>query len=410
MPDDRSNSGGDPLRDGERHALNDGARASADGSPARGRKRNRAAPDTRPETHLGPIQDETTQRERFDPQELAIVLSHYDIGVIESVRDYPRGSRRAPKARIRSREGEFLLKRRAPGRDDPYRVAFSHRLQLTLAEYGFPVAHLIGTRDDNNSMVQHGGRVYELFEYVRGTFFSGSNREAQYSGFTLAGMHEHVGAHEIIYNPPEGSYHAAPGIDAQVAAIPKAITTIDVEAIEADVIATCSFLKRAYHDAVDRACDLGFDRWKRIIVHGDWHPGNILFDGERKVRAVLDFDSARLEPRVADIANGALQFSMVIGEPMRPETWPEGLSADRIRAFVRGYDQGAAVRLADDECRAVPWLIIEALIAESVAPLAATGRFARIPGRPFLKMIERKVKWIEPRADKLFEFLKEAPA
>ena len=107
-------------------------------------------------------------REIFGTDELAIVLSHFDIGVIEAVAEYPRGSRKAPKLLIQSEQGKFLLKRRARGKDDPFKVAFAHALQLYLASKQFPLPHLIGTRKDNNSMLQWRGAVYELFEYIPG--------------------------------------------------------------------------------------------------------------------------------------------------------------------------------------------------------------------------------------------------
>ena len=247
--------------------------------------------DTRPQTHLGPVQDETTRRERFDPQELAIVVSHYDIGVIESIKDYPRGSRRAPKVRITTRDGEFLLKRRAPGRDDPYRVAFAHRLQLTLAEHDYPLAHLIGTRDDNNSLVQHNGRVYEMFEYVRGLFFSGLEpRCAILPATHWRGSTGSWAATKLCSTRPKGHTTSAPGIHMHIAAIPDAVTTVDVEADEAALVQTCAFLKTAYDHAVDKVNALGYMRWKRSIVHGDWHPGNLLFNDNLTVKAVIDFD------------------------------------------------------------------------------------------------------------------------
>ena len=55
-------------------------------------------------------------RERFSAEELAVVLSHFDIGIVESVTEYPRGSRKAPKLLIQSDQGKFLLKRRARGK------------------------------------------------------------------------------------------------------------------------------------------------------------------------------------------------------------------------------------------------------------------------------------------------------
>src|SRR5271155_3300188 len=92
--------------------------------------------------------------EPVSTEELSIVLSHFDIGVIDSIVEFPRGSRKAPKLLVVSEQGKFLLKRRARGKDDPYKVAFSHALQLYLASKQFPLPHLVGTKKDNNSMLQ----------------------------------------------------------------------------------------------------------------------------------------------------------------------------------------------------------------------------------------------------------------
>ena len=42
-------------------------------------------------------------RETFGTEELAIVMSHFDIGIIDSIAEYPKGSRKAPKPRCGSR-------------------------------------------------------------------------------------------------------------------------------------------------------------------------------------------------------------------------------------------------------------------------------------------------------------------
>src|ERR1700733_12761413 len=78
------------------------------------------------------------QRERFGTDELAVVLSHFDLGTIESIGEFARGSRKAPKVLITAEHGRFLLKRRARGKDDPHRVAFCHAIQLELASRQFP--------------------------------------------------------------------------------------------------------------------------------------------------------------------------------------------------------------------------------------------------------------------------------
>ena len=61
--------------------------------------------------------------------------------------------------------------------------------------------------------------------------------------------------------------------------------------------------------------------------------------------------------------------------------------------------------LSPAEREALPWLILEALILESVLPIAATGRFAQLSGSAFLRMVMRKVRWLRPRAKKLAAYV-----
>lgn len=346
-----------------------------------------------------------TLRERFDGHELAIVLSYYDLGALESLRVFPRGSRRSPKVRIKSQLGEFLLKRRAAGHDDPYRVAFAHELQLLLAQCGYPVPGLIGTRD-NNSMLHINGRTYEVFNYVHGTRFDHSVAHAHEVGAMLGRLHLHLSNHRPQYQAPSASFHGVTEIDAKMALLSPAILSVEPHTDRAKVAATVDFLRRAYHEASQQINRLHFFSWPPAIIHGDWHPGNLLFR-HGQIVGVLDFDSARVEPRVVDVANGALQFSMLMGDPDRPSTWPDGLDEKVIRAVLAAYDQNSGKRLSTLERASLPWLMIEALIIESIVPIAATGSFARIPGAAFLQMIERKVKWIRPHAELLMESRKE---
>lgn len=355
---------------------------------------------------VGPVLEDQTHRERFDSHELAMVLSHYDLGAIEQLRAFPRGSRKSPKVRIKSRRGEFLLKRRAPGQDDPYRVAFAHELQLRLAQRNYPVPGLIGTRDENNSMLQLNGRAYELFNYIHGTRYDRTPRAAVAVGAMLGKMHTLLAGHRSFYEPPPSSFHAAAEIDAKMALLNSSVRAVEPAADPAAIARTANYLRQAYHDAARRVDQAGFRAWPKCVIHGDWHPGNILYRSGVVV-GVIDFDSCRLEPRAVDVANAALQFSMLMEASDRPETWPDGLDHNAVRSILLGYDQESGGVLTPGELQAIPWLMIEALIIESVVPIAATGSFARIAGSAFLQMIERKVRWIRPRAAKLVELVKE---
>ena len=335
------------------------------------------------------------QRETFATDELAIVISHFDIGVVESIVEFPRGSRKAPKLLIVADQGKFLLKRRARGKDDPYKVAFCHALQLYLAGQQFPLPHLIGTRRENNSMLQWRGAVYEMFEYIPGQGYPQTLESTFDSGRILSLYHKLLENFQSEWTPPSGSYHKAAvveqGLKQIVASRPSGL------APGVDIGPLMNFLLESYKHAADRVERLGIETWPKQIVHADWHPGNMLFR-ENRVVAVIDYDSARLLPRIIDTANGCLQFS-IIGGDEDVTKWPDYPDESRFKRFIRGYDE--VQLLSQGEVRAIPWLMIEALIAEAVFPIAATGTFVRIDGLAFLQMVQRKIYWLQRNAEKL---------
>ncbi|MFB3893534.1 MAG: phosphotransferase [Phycisphaerae bacterium] len=330
-----------------------------------------------------------TDRERFGVEELAVCLSHYDLGIISGIHEFARGSRRAPKVIIDSQKGKFLFKRRVRGRDDLTKVAFTHQIQLSLAGQSFPLPHLLGTRDDNNSMLVLGGSIYEMFEYIAGGGYDASLDSTFDSGRILGLYHKLLRDFRSDYSPPTGSYHNAKAIHQ---AIRNTISSLPIESRPpADVLTTTvQSVEQAYKLCADQTNALGLEKWGSQIVHGDWHPGNMLFRDKRVV-AVIDYDAARLQQRVIDLANGALQFS-ILGGGEDASTWPDYLDESRFKRFMRGYDSVNVVSKA--ELKAVPYLMCEAMIAEAVLPIAATGSFGRFQGFSFLQMIDRKVKWI----------------
>ena len=341
-------------------------------------------------------------RQTFAADELAIVLSHYNVGVISKIREFPRGSRKAPKLLIKAETGAYLLKRRALGKDDPDRVKFCHGIQLHLAAKQFPLPHLIGTRHENNSMLRLGEQTYELFEYIQGTPYDQSLEATQDAGKALGLMHKLLKDYDDGYTPPTGSYHDARSVYTSFTQIPKVLSRRQPDR-DADTIKKhnhlISELEKCYRVAVKRVQEAGLDDWPTQIVHSDWHPGNMLFRGKRVV-AIIDYDTARIHQRVIDIANGALQFS-IIGGGEDPLAWPEGIDLARFKRFLIGYDTVPDNVLSLAELRIIPWLMMQALIAESVIPIAKTGKFGRMEGMVFLEMVRRKCVWLIHQTDQL---------
>jgi Ser/Thr protein kinase RdoA (MazF antagonist) len=329
----------------------------------------------------------------FSTEELVRVLSHYDVGIIVRIKPLSGGNRRAPKMVIVSEQGKFLLKRRPRGKDDLHRIAFAHAVQAHLGERGFPVTKLLATRDQQSTVLQLNHHIYELFEFVSGVRYDGSPEATTDAGRQLASFHRHLSDFSHEWKPLRASFHDSSSIRTHL----KTIGSDRRAKAGEELHAAAETLMVLYNESTVRVNQLGFDSWTQQIIHGDWHPGNMLFC-ERRVAVVLDFDSIRLAPPVIDLANGMLQFSIVGGRP-NPADWPDYFDRDKLLAFLDGYR--AVIRLDANVLDALLDLMIETMIAEAVLPIAATGFFGHLHGSDFLQMIRRKAEWLNKNRDQL---------
>jgi homoserine kinase type II len=332
----------------------------------------------------------------FTSQELALVLSHYDIGIIQQIKPLIAGNSRAPKQIVISDTGRYLLKRRSKDKDDRYRVAFAHAVQQHLKEKNFPVAGLIHTRDENNTFLEQDDHLYELFEFVSGARFEGKTESIVDAGAVLAKFHKFLSDFSYQPIPLKDSFHDSRAVRGHLKKIGSEKNNGQADS---SLRKTIESLMMMYNNSSVNVNQLGFDDWPQQIVHGDWHPGNMLFAGG-KVVAVVDFDSLKVSSALTDLANGALQFSIVAGRP-NPADWPDYLDQSKLVHFIYGYCE--VKKLQENELKTLPNLMIETLIAESVLPIATTGFFANLSGADFLKMIQRKCSWIDKNRQTIYE-------
>lgn len=337
----------------------------------------------------------------ISPGELASACAHYDLGDIQSVFQYRRGSRKSPKVILSTTTGRYLLKRRAKGRDDPSRVALGQSIQQSLHAIGFPTPRILPTKQHNQSMLSLGHRIYEVFDFVAGDVFDRTPAPCEDAGRVLATMHRELAALNTHIPAPTWSYHddsrtrnhlktlmhgastdaaslaaRAPSAHAIAGAMPTQLLSVYRTAAHKanDLLAQCTPASRVTHTP--------------SLLHGDFHPGNMVFrDG--RVAAVLDFDTARIGLPITELANGLLQFSLTrVGT--NADDWPDGLDANRFARFLTGYVSVAG----PFDPRSIPLLMTEAIIAEVAAPIAQTGTFASLDPAPFLRMTSRKAAWI----------------
>ncbi len=324
----------------------------------------------------------------FSASELAKVLCHYDIGAVEHLRPFEGGDRWAPKVVVLARRGKFILKRRKPRSSmDIKRVRFAHNIQKKLMKENYPVPRLMVTSDQSGSGVRLNGRIYELFEFIDGARYDGTAQETRIAGLHLALFHNILDGFQAENDLNRGCFHNSPAVRKYL----KIVYQRGANDGEQALLGLSDDLMRIYNKCVARVNKAGFSQWPRQVVHGDWHPGNLLFKN-RELVAVVDFDSVRIAPAATDLANAMLQFSIVGGRP-NPADWPGYLDEKRLTEFVHGYKANMDRKIPPAD--ALLDMMIETLIAEATLPVAATGFFGNLRGRAFLSMILKKAKWID---------------
>jgi Ser/Thr protein kinase RdoA (MazF antagonist) len=333
----------------------------------------------------------------FSTEELVRVLSHYDIGIIIQIKPLSGGNKRALKMAVVSEQGKFLLKRRPKGKDDLCRVAFAHAVQSHLATKAFPVTSLLATRDKNNTLLQLNHHIYELFKFVTGTRYDGSEEATIDAGRQLAKFHRHLA--DFAYASAIGGLKSCFHDSSTVRRHLKTLSSDRPTNPNKKLRNTAEALLTLYNESSVRVNELGFDSWQHQVVHGDWHPGNMLFS-KHKLAAVLDFDSVRIAPPLTDLANGMLQFSIVANRP-NPNDWPDYFDQDKLIQFLNGYR--GVINLDENKLDSLVDLMIETMIAEAVLPIVATGFFGHLSGTDFLEMILRKANWLKKNRKELTE-------
>ncbi|MHC4509396.1 MAG: phosphotransferase enzyme family protein, partial [Planctomycetota bacterium] len=239
----------------------------------------------------------------------------------------------------------------------------------------------------------------------------GSPEATTDAGRLLASFHRHLADFAHEWKPLQASFHDSSTVRTHLKTVgsdpsgPHGLRgnsrTDPIAKPGEKLPATAEALMFLYNESSIRVNQLGFDSWTRQIIHGDWHPGNMLFC-ESKVAVVLDFDSIRVAPPVIDLANGMLQFSIVGGRP-DPADWPDYFDRDKLLQFLDGYR--SVIQLDRSTLEALPDLMIETMIAEAVLPIAATGFFGHLHGTDFLQMIRRKAEWLNKNRVQLAELI-----
>jgi Ser/Thr protein kinase RdoA (MazF antagonist) len=268
----------------------------------------------------------------LDEEILRRILARYDLGGAFDVLG-PGGGTANANLVIRAPRGKLLVRRRNPRYGSPDQVAYDHALMRHLATKGIGGPLPIETRD-GQTWVREADAVYEVQHFVEGTPFDPENLEQlRAAGEGLAAFH---GALDDFAPPVpkrlpryDNPHDIRTGFESL---LPQAAAQERRE-IEA-ILAVVGRLEADFPDSL-------YDSLPHCVIHGDYHPANVLFRGHR-LAGIFDLDWVSRQPRVRDLSDGLYYFAgrregRLDGSDIRSLT--RGLRYDipRARLFLDAY-------------------------------------------------------------------------
>ena len=265
--------------------------------------------------------------------------------------------------RAETRDGPRVLRRYHPRRATES-LPWEHDLLRFLADRKWPVPAPIAT-EDGQTVVETGEGRWALFPFMRGAPPQNSELLLQRKGSLLALLHA-----DLAEWPPRGqrpTFGRVDDLDAAVA--PEGFRSF--EGFLAWYAGEDAERARALAETRQRStADLearGYGDQPAAVIYYECFGANVLFV-EDTVTALLDFDMAHEDARVADIAR-----SLVIDC---------GSDNKKMRNWLAGYAAHASPRLDAAEVELIAPLMLASELWNTVAPLSMC---ARQPSEAMLK-------------------------
>lgn len=288
--------------------------------------------------------------------EVRRVLPLWDVGELSCLPG-ERGGTANPAVVVVIESGRYFLKRRNPRYSAPEVLRHDHALMAHLAAKGLCTPLGVVCREGRR-WVEVGDRVYELYPYMPGDPHDPRD-EAQLTeaGRQLAAFHRAAedfalppGKEWPRYHDPANTIVALEWAEEEL----KSLTGLTPAGRErADALREVRRLLAVSRELAAEFTDEQYHGYPKLVVHGDWHPANVKYDGNR-ICGIFDLDWATRQPRLVDIADGIIYFAGERAGRMDPSdirtlTAPFVLDSHRIRRFMEGYLK--AGELAGDELR-----------------------------------------------------------
>lgn len=275
--------------------------------------------------------------------ELVRVLGFYALGEINALCRVERGHVNENWT-VETDRGCYFLKRRAPNLRRPHVIRAQHALVGGLDQAGFPVPALVPTIGDETLLVLD-DECYEVQEYVQGTLCD-HRRPAHLraAAATLGRYHDLVeGLAPAALH--QGNLYSPAFLRANLADLTQA-WGLDRDPALAPIVQQLTVHADTLRDRFR-----GHGTLPHLVIHGDYYAENLLFDGDRLV-GVVDWDKARWQPRVVELAEALIYFASPRPGHLKHLVYPGVLEPEPFAYFLQAYAR--IVTLNQDEWHVLP--------------------------------------------------------
>lgn len=319
-------------------------------------------------------------------------MGYYPLGEL-------RAARRAEKGFVNENwivdtvEGRYLLKRRHPRLRRPDLIRAQHELMYWLRRGGFPAPTIVPTITRQSFLVLD-SELYEVQEYIEGAPYN-HDRTAhlEEAAFTLGRYHIRVeGFAPHALRRPGELY--SPAIMTRLLTKLTAVWQLRRDRHLADMARR---LEAQVIDLSARFSEHG--ALPHRVIHGDYYADNLLFEGDTIV-GVVDYDKARWQPRIAELAEALIYFASPRPGHLKHLVYPGVLSWRPFSQFLRNYTQAAM--LNEREIQALPHYIGAIWLSVSIRRLLEKG--ARPDEAPeALEEVIALASWAKANAHQMVE-------
>ena len=278
--------------------------------------------------------------------ELRRVLAHYDLGELKTARRVERGFVN-DNWELEMIQGHYFLKHRHPDLCNPDVIHAQHAQVEHLRQQRFPAPAILPTTS-GATLLALDGECYEIHEHVAGAPYD-DDQPAHFRKAASTLGHYHTCVWGFA---PQALRGLGALYDPAILATNLGNLTAAWQ-LERDPGLAQIVRQLAAHagDLASRYAKHG--DLPHLVIHGDYYAGNLLFEGDRVV-AVVDYDKARWQPRVVELAEALIYFASPRPGRGRLKHLVYGgfLHWEPFTRFLRHYARAATPD--EDEIRALP--------------------------------------------------------